>query len=206
MKEIYLGAAYYPEMWNECEIDKDIQRCKELGINTLRMGEFAWADLEPEEGEFHFEWLKTIIEKFYENGIYTVLCTPSATPPRWLMYKYPETRMVMHDLIRADVSSRCHTCKTSPVMREKNQIMVTKMAEEFGQMKGVIGWQIDNEIYPYNEGCFCDSCKAAFRVYLKDKYGAIENLNKKWGMARWSLPYGSFDEIQPTYPRQWKHP
>lgn len=206
MKEIYLGAAYYPEMWNECEIDKDIQRCKELGINTLRMGEFAWADLEPEEGEFHFEWLKTIIEKFYENGIYTVLCTPSATPPRWLMYKYPETRMVMHDLIRADVSSRCHTCKTSPVMREKNQIMVTKMAEEFGQMKGVIGWQIDNEIYPYNEGCFCDSCKAAFRVYLKDKYGAIENLNKKWGMARWSLTYGSFDEIQPPYPRQWKHP
>lgn len=206
MEKINIGAAYYPKMWDGSELEKDIQRCKDLGINALRMGEFAWANMEPKEGEFSFDWLKKIIEKFYKNGIYTVICTPSATPPRWLLNKYPETRMVMHDLIRADVSSRCHTCKTSPVMREKNRIIVTKMAEQFAQMNGVIGWQIDNEIYPYNEGCFCDRCKAAFRSYLKDKYGSIENLNKKWGMARWSLTYDGFEDIQPPYPRQWKHP
>ena len=35
MKRIFVGAAYYPELWDESEIDKDIQRCKDLGINVL---------------------------------------------------------------------------------------------------------------------------------------------------------------------------
>lgn len=163
MNKLYLGAAYYPELWEEAENEKDIARIKEAGLNCVRVAEFAWGRMEPKEGDFQLGWLKNIVEKLYENGIYTVLCTPSATPPRWLLTKYPETRMVMHDLIRADVSSRCHTCKTSEVMREKNRIIVTKMAEAFANHPAVVGWQIDNEIYPYNEGCFCENCKAAFR-------------------------------------------
>ena len=206
MNKLYLGAAYYPELWEEEEIEKDIARIKEAGLNCVRVAEFAWGRMEPKEGDFQLGWLKTVVEKLYKNGIYTVLCTPSATPPRWLLNKYPETRMVMHDLIRADVSSRCHTCKTSEVMREKNRIIVTKMAETFAKNPAVVGWQIDNEIYPYNEGCFCENCKAAFRVWLKDKFGSIENLNKAWGMARWSLTYDGFDDIEPPYPRQWRHP
>ena len=206
MNKLYLGAAYYPELWEEEEIEKDIARIRESGLNCVRVAEFAWGRMEPKEGDFQLGWLKTVVEKLYKNGIYTVLCTPSATPPRWLLNKYPETRMVMHDLIRADVSSRCHTCKTSEVMREKNRIIVTKMAETFANNPAVVGWQIDNEIYPYNEGCFCENCKAAFRVWLKDKFGSIENLNKAWGMARWSLTYDSFDDVEPPYPKQWRHP
>ena len=76
----------------------------------------------------------------------------------------------MHDLVRSDVSSRCHTCKTSKVLREKNRIICEQLGKAFGRHKGVIGWQLDNEIYPYNEGCFCENCKSAFRTYLKDKF------------------------------------
>ena len=32
-KKIFIGAAYYPELWDEREIEKDILRCKELGVN-----------------------------------------------------------------------------------------------------------------------------------------------------------------------------
>ena len=206
MNRLYLGAAYYPELWEEAEIEKDIARMKEAGLNCVRIGEFAWGKMEPKEGKFELGWLKKIVDRLYENGISTVLCTPSATPPRWLLTKYSETRMVMHDLIRADVSSRCHPCKTSKVMREKNRLIVTKMAEAFQGDPAVIGWQVDNEIYPYNEGCFCEHCKAAFRVWLKDKFGTVEALNNAWGMARWSLSYDSFSDIQPPYPRQWRHP
>ncbi len=206
MDKIYLGAAYYPELWDESELEKDIARCKEMGVNCLRIGEFAWGRMEPKEGQFDLSWLVHVVDKLYENGISTVLCTPTATPPRWLLLKYPETRMVMHDLIRADVSSRCHTCKTSPVMREKNRVIVSELAKTFAGHKGVIGWQIDNEIYPYSEGCYCEQCKQAFRSYLKKKFGATENLNKAWGMARWSLEYNTFEEIEPPYPRQWRHP
>lgn len=206
MKKIYVGAAYYPELWDENEIDKDIERCKDLGINTLRVGEFAWADMERKEGVFDFGWLERVVDKLYKNGIYTVMCTPTATPPRWLFNKYPETRKVMNDLIRADVSSRHHSCKTSPVMLEKTRVIVTEMAKVFAKRKGVIGWQVDNEIFPYGDGCYCENCKTAFRSYLKDKYGDIDNLNKKWGMSRWSLCYGSFEDVEPPYPKQWRHP
>lgn len=206
MKGIYVGAAYYPEMWDESEVEKDIERCKELGVNCLRVGEFAWGKMEPKEGEFRFEWLKNTVDKLYEAGIYTVMCTPSATPPRWMLNKYPEMRMTTHNLIRADVSSRCHVCKTSPIAREKNRTIVTEMAKAFADCKGIIGWQIDNEIYPYGEGCFCDGCKNAFRAYLKKKFGSTEKLNKAWGMTRWSLEYDSFDDVEPPYPAQWRHP
>ena len=205
-KKIYIGAAYYPEMWPKEEIEKDIARCREAGVNVLRIGEFAWGKMEPREGEFHLDWLKEVVDRLYGAGIATVMCTPSATPPRWLLNKYPETRMVMHDLIRADVSSRCHTCKTSSVMREKNRAIVTKLAQMFVHHPGVIGWQIDNEIFPYSGGCYCENCKNAFRSYLKAKFRTIDALNEAWGMARWSLTYDGFEDIQPPYPRQWRHP
>lgn len=206
MKQLYIGAAYYPELWNESEVEKDIEQCKALGINVLRMGEFAWGKLEPREGEYRLDWLKRTVDRLYSAGIYTVLCTPTATPPRYMLDKYEEMRVVTHDGFRSDVSSRCHVCKSSAVARKKNRGVVEALAKEFATHEGVIGWQIDNEIYPYDEGCFCENCKTAFRDYLKDKYVGIDKLNDAWGMARWSLDYEDFDSIQPPYPRQWRHP
>lgn len=206
MDKIYLGAAYYPELWDESEVEKDIARCKELGVNCLRVGEFAWGKMEPKEGKYDFAWLLRVIDKLYENGIYTVMCTPTCTPPRWMLNKYPEMRRVMSDLVKSDVSSRCHVCKSSPVARKKNAQIVTEMAKVFSGHKGIIGWQIDNEIFPYGDGCFCENCKKGFRSYLKEKFDTTEKLNKAWGMARWSLDYNSFEEVEPPYPTQWRHP
>ena len=57
---MYIGAAYYPELWDEAEIDRDIAVCKEFGLNTLRIAEFAWSRMEPKEGKFDFDWLLNI--------------------------------------------------------------------------------------------------------------------------------------------------
>ena len=206
MRKIYVGAAYYPEMWAEEEIDKDIAQMKELGVNCVRVGEFAWGKMEPREGEFDFSWLKTAVDKCYAAGIVTVMCTPTCTPPRWLLDAYEETRGVNAQNVRAEVSSRCHPCKTSTVMREKNAIIVERLAKEFGSHPGVIGWQIDNEIFPYGDGCYCPLCVAAFREYLQKKYGTIERLNAAWGMVRWSLEYKDFDAVLPPRAGQWRHP
>lgn len=204
--KIHLGAAYYPELWEDGEVEKDVARCKLLGIDTLRVGEFAWSRMEPRDGEYDLDWLKRVVDTLYANGIYTVMCTPTCTPPRRLLDKYEQLRAVGQDGRRADVSSRCHTCKTSKLMRRKNAAIVTEMAKVFAGHSGVIGWQIDNEIYPYGEGCYCEDCKSAFRKYLEAKYGSIQAVNKKWGMARWSLEYESFDAVQPPYAYQWRHP
>lgn len=205
LTKIYVGAAYYPELWNLDEVDKDIERCKSLGINVLRIAEFAWGAMEPKEGFYTFDWLQTVLDKCYAAGISVVLCTPTCTPPRWLLDKYAETRRVNSNGERVEVNSRCHVCKTSTVAREKNREIVTKMAQLFGKHPAVIGWQLDNEIFPYDGGCFCENCKKAFRFYLKEKYGTIENLNKSIGLARWSLCYLDFDEVLPPK-NDWLHP
>ncbi len=215
MGKIMVGAAYYPEMWEESEIDRDIVRMKEAGVNVVRVAEFAWGKMEPAEGKFDLGWLERAVDKLYKAGIDVIMCTPTCTPPRWLLNKYPETRSVgaypetrsvFGEGKHTEVFARCHPCKTSPVMREKNRIIVTELAKAFGKHPAVIGWQIDNEIYPYGDGCYCPLCQKKFRAYLKEKYGTPENLNAKWGMQRWSLEYQSFDDVIPPLRVRWEHP
>lgn len=206
MNKIYLGAAYYPELWAEEELDKDIVRMKATGVNCMRIGEFAWSKIEAKEGEINLSFFEKVVDKLYENGISTVVCTPTCTPPRWLFEKYPETMQVKYNGEKGEVFARCHPCKSSLVMREKNRIIVRALAKSFGKRKGVIGWQIDNELYPYDEGCFCQTCQDNFKKYLKEKYKTIENLNDSWVTYRWSLNYDSFEDVLPPRCERWEHP
>lgn len=49
-KNLYTGVAYYPELWNDkAVIARDIELMKQAGINVVRMGEFMWSTLEPEQ-------------------------------------------------------------------------------------------------------------------------------------------------------------
>ncbi len=203
---MYIGAAYYPELWEREEIERDISRCREYGINLLRVGEFAWEKLETREGKFDFDWLEDVINRLWQAGISVLLCTPTSTPPRWMFAKYPEITRMGADGAREVVSSRNHVCRTSPLMREKNRTIVEALAERFGHHPGVIGWQIDNELFPYQSGCFCPQCRAAFRDFLWERFGTIDALNRHWGMTRWSLSYASFEEIEPPRPSEWRHP
>ena len=78
----YIGAAYYPELWPAEEIAADIQKMHDAGVNCVRVGEFAWARMEPEEGKFDFGWLKEVLDAMEEAGIAVILCTHTATPPK----------------------------------------------------------------------------------------------------------------------------
>lgn len=205
MKPPYLGAAYYPELWPLENVDVDIRMMKEAGCNVMRIGEFAWGFMEPQEQYFTFEWLHNVVNKLYDADIAVILCTPTCTPPLWITGKYEETRIMLSNGKRMNHGARRHACPNSPIMRSYNRKIVEAMAKEFGKHPGVIGWQIDNEIHPWG-GCFCPICQKQFQVWLKDKYDSIENLNNKWGMHRWSLDYNSFDSILPPFSDAWNHP
>jgi beta-galactosidase len=162
------------------------------------MGIFSWSTLEPREGEFHFEWMEKIINDLYENGISVILATPSGARPKWLADRYPEVLRVDEQLRRNHFGGRHNHCYTSPVYREKTRIMNRALAEKFGNHPGVILWHISNE---YGGECHCPLCQEAFRGWLKERYGSIENLNKKWSTTFWSHTYQSFDEIESPSPR-----
>ena len=57
-----LGVCYYPEHWNKETWQPDAKRMKELGLTWVRIGEFAWSRIEPEEGQLELGWLERSID------------------------------------------------------------------------------------------------------------------------------------------------
>ena len=48
---LHIGAAWHPELWPEDQWPLDVARMKEVGINRVRLFEFAWHRFEPREWE-----------------------------------------------------------------------------------------------------------------------------------------------------------
>ena len=194
------GGDYNPDQWLDRPdiLEKDIELMKQAHINCVSLGIFSWAALEPEEGVYKLDWMKNIIDNLYENGIYTILATPSGARPVWMAEKHPEVLRVGRDLVRNHMGGRHNHCYTSPYYRAKVWEINTLLAQEFGNHPGVILWHISNE---YSGACYCPLCQDRFRDYLKEKYGTLDNLNHKWWTAFWSHTYTSWEQIEPPHSR-----
>ena len=92
----YFGVDYYPEHWLEDHWIDDARLMKAAGFNVVRLAEFAWSKMEPEEGNFDFEWLDRVIDMLSTYGIQVVLGTPTGSPPPWLMSKQDDLFLVNH--------------------------------------------------------------------------------------------------------------
>jgi beta-galactosidase len=193
-----IGVCYFPEHWPEDRWTTDVELMAEAGIEVVRMAEFSWGRLEPERGEFDFDWLDTAVDLFDDAGIDVVLCTPTATPPKWLVDEHPEVLQEEPDGTRRAFGSRRHYCFNSEVYREETERIVRRLAERYADHPAVVGWQTDNEYGCHDTvRCYCDDCGAAFGDWLRERYGDVETLNETWGTTFWSQQYGSFDEADP---------
>lgn len=192
----HFGVDYYPEHWPEERWETDAKLMREMGIRAVRMAEFAWSRLEPEEGNYDFAWLDRAIALLGEYGIETILGTPTAAPPAWMIEKEPEILPMDGLGMRKGFGGRHHDCQSNPAYRERIRSLVTAMAEHYKDQKFVIGWQIDNELgNSHEELCMCPSCHRAFGEWLRRKYKTIENLNSAWGTVFWSQEYRSFSQV-----------
>ena len=193
------GGDYNPEQWLDRPdiLEQDVELMKKASINSASVGIFSWSVLEPQEGKYDFDWLAQIIDRLYENGIYTVLATPSGARPAWLDAKYPEAMRVNQMGMREHHGGRHNHCMSSPVYREKVALIDRKLAERFGSHPGVIMYHISNE---FSGECYCDHCITKFRKYLREKYdNDIEKLNRAWWTFFWSHRYNDFDQIEPPF-------
>lgn len=204
-KKLYHGAAYYPELWDEKVMEEDIRLMKQTGINVVRMGEFAWHTMEPEEGKFDLGFFVNTIEKLYENGIETVMCTPTPTPPIWFTDGHPERMYVDHDGKVMGHGSRQHACTNNSYFRERAALITENLAKAVGSMSGVIGWQIDNEFKCHVSECMCNTCIEQWHQWLKNRYETVENLNDAWGTKIWSEYYHRFEQVPQPGPAPFLH-
>lgn len=191
------GGDYNPEQWPQDVWDEDIALMQEAGVNLVSLAIFSWATLEPNEGEFHWEWLDTIVEKLHAGGIKIALATATASPPPWLTHRHPEMLPQHADGTVLHQGGRQSYAPTSPVYLQYAAQMATRMAQRYASHPAVALWHIDNEIGCHVPEDFSDNAVPAFRAWLAERYGTVEALNDAWGTAFWSQRYGTFDDVLP---------
>lgn len=189
-----MGIYYYPEHWNPTEWDRDMKRISSLGFEFIHIAEFAWIDLEPEEGKYNFVWLDQVVGLAAKYKLKVILGTPTAIMPVWMGIKYPEVYLMDANYQRAEHGTRAQESIFNPDYRRLSVKIINELGKRYGQNTNVWGWQLDNE--PEAKADYSQAAQHAFRTWLQKKYSTIENLNIAWGTAFWSQTYSSFDQIK----------
>src|SRR6185503_298806 len=189
--ELPLGASWYPELWPEDQWAIDVARMKEAGVTVVRLFEYAWHRLEPREWEYDFEWANRVLNLLQENNLKAVIATPTACPPAWLTGKYPE-------VLGTDLQGRRgHRTRHpySPVSSRHREFctrIVDQMVHSFRGHDAILAWQIDSGI---DGSEFGGEARRLFHVWLHERFGHIDQLNKAWGTDLWSQAYEYFEQV-----------
>ena len=191
-KKLYYGAAYYDEYMPISRVEEDMALMERAGMNLIRVAESTWSTWEPREGEFDFTSLHRMLDGARRHGIDVIVGTPTYAIPPWLAKKYPDILAETHSG-PGRYGHRQNMDITHPGYRAHCEIIIRRLMEEVRGYENVIGFQLDNETKPY------DTCgprvQAMFQEHLKEKFGAVEAMNRAYGLAYWSNALGSWEDM-----------
>jgi beta-galactosidase len=170
----------------------------ELGLRYVRVAEFAWSRLEPSEGKYNFDWLDQAIETLAAAGLEVIMCTPTATPPKWLIDKWPEILPRHPDTGRTrGFGSRRHYDFSSDIYLREALRISEAVAKRYGRHRSVVGWQTDNELCCHDTTLSgSTAARQAFQGWCEQRYVTVDALNDAWGNVFWSMEYAAFSEIE----------
>ena len=191
----HLGADYYPEHFPLAEVSRDAALMKADGLNIVRMGDFAWAKMQPDNHTYTLNWLVNTVDTLSNYQIKTMLCTPTAAIPKWMFDEFPDIMQVTEMGQRKPYGKRRHACLNNETYRKYSMGIAEELAKTFANNPNVVGFQIDNELMAEEPYCYCETCRQKFADWLKKKYKTIEILNKTWGLTFWSENLTSFNQV-----------
>ena len=191
------GVDYNPEQWPESVWDEDVRLMQEAGVNLVSFAIFSWAKLNPAPSVFEFGWLDRIVDKLHAGGIMVNMATATASPPAWLGVKYPEIRPVDQNGTPYAHGGRQSYTPNSKVFVDHALALAEALMKQYGEHPAVVMWHINNEYYGNGPISYGEVDAAAFRVWLKKKYGDLDTLNAAWNAAFWSQLYYDWNEVVP---------
>ncbi|MFX3649110.1 MAG: beta-galactosidase [Paenibacillus sp.] len=192
LPKMFYGGDYNPEQWDHETHLEDLRMFQLAGIDMATINVFSWALIQPDEVTYRFEELDQLINRLHENGVYICLATSTAAHPAWMAKKYPDVLRVDADGRKRKFGGRHNSCPNSPTYRKYAEKIADKLAERYKDHPAVLVWHISNE---YGGECYCENCEKAFRVYLKERYQSLEQVNKAWNTNFWGHTFYDWDEI-----------
>jgi beta-galactosidase len=195
LEALAYGADYNPEQWPQEVWAEDVALMREAGVNLVSLGIFAWALIEPEQGVYDFDWMDRIIGLLHEAGIAVDLATPTASTPAWFLAAYPHVRPVTRDGVVLGGSSRQTYCPHAPEYRAACANIVAQLASRYADHPAVVMWHVHNEYGAPVSECYCPVSAAAFRDWLRTRYGTLDALNAAWTTTFWGQRYTAWEQI-----------
>ncbi|MFG1736025.1 Beta-galactosidase BgaP [Paenibacillus sp. GM2FR] len=192
LPKMWYGGDYNPEQWGAEAWKEDDRMFKLAGIDVATINVFSWALSQPNEDTYDFAWLDETIDRLYRNGVYICLATSTGAHPAWMARKYPDVLRVDYEGRKRKFGGRHNSCPNSPTYRKYATMMAGKLAERYKDHPAVLIWHVSNE---YGGYCYCDHCAAAFRTWLKQRYGTLDAVNKAWNTRFWGHTFYDWEDI-----------
>ncbi len=186
------GGDYNPNQWPEEIWEEDMRMFKDAHINSATINVFSWARLQPAENVYDFSCLDRMVEMLTGENYDIVMATSTAALPAWMVKDYPEVMFTDYEGRHHVFGGRHNFCPNSGIYREFAARLTRKLATRYAKNRNITCWHIANE---YGVPCYCDNCRKAFRVWLRDRYQTIEALNKAWNLEFWGHSVYNWDEI-----------
>ena len=192
IKKMPYGGDYNPEQWPEDTWAEDMRLLKLAHIDIVTLNVFSWAALQSDEVTYHFEKLDKIMNLVRDNGMKVCMATSTGAHPAWMARKHPDILRVESNGMRRKFGSRHNSCPNSPTYQKYAKALAARLAERYKDYDNIVAWHISNE---YGGECYCENCEKAFRVWLKEKYHTIDEVNRVWDTAFWGHTFYDFDDI-----------
>lgn len=191
-KRILYGGDYNPNQWSKDIWKEDMRIFRDARINSATINVFSWAKLQPSEEEYCFDELDEVVDMLSQDGYDIVLATSTAALPAWMFKKYPEVARTDYQGRHHKFGQRHNACPNSAVYQKYASALVERLARRYADNRHVTCWHINNE---YGGACYCENCEKAFRVWLRNKYKTIDELNRAWNLEFWGHTVYEWDEI-----------
>jgi len=184
---------------------RDLSLLKDYGFNMIKIQQH-WSADESREGEYDFSRVEAVVKRADELNLGVYLGLTMEQAPAWLWRKYPDCHFVYSDGRRHNqptqytipMDGKPGPCWDHPGARGAATRFIAELARTLGQYKNIWAWNTFQEIgfWPNTAGklgfCYCPHTLARFREWLREKYGALAELN-----ATWQINYGDWDEVEP---------
>ncbi|WAC49448.1 beta-galactosidase [Asticcacaulis sp. SL142] len=195
---LYVGANYQPVDRTPAQITYDIGLMKKAGFKVVRMGDLSWDYFQPAEGVYTFEKFDAVLNEMHKAGIKVMVDIPGLPAPMWLHKKYPGVDLVTQNGTRLYAAERYMDNISDPDYRRLAKALGEAMTKRYGKHPAVIAIGYNNEI---GNGFMSYSAadRERFIVWLKDKYGTLDALNKAWATQRWARTLTDWDQVEIPY-------